>query len=108
MTRRGPHSSDSAPDSHDASMTATPYTVITYDALISVPAPLSAMYGAMKPDSTPSPIMNRSSPTYPRNRGAGSPHFVSKRPKPVLGNSAVADSFIHASMTSRSNVSWTV
>ena len=44
-------------------MTAMPYTVMTYPARTSVAAPWSAMYGAMKPDSTPSPIMNSSTPT---------------------------------------------
>src|SRR5882672_12055724 len=38
-----------------------------------LPAPFSARYGEMYPDSTPSPIMKNSRPTNPRKSAGGSP-----------------------------------
>lgn len=78
MTRRGPQTSESAPDSHEPMVTIRPYTEMMTAAFVSEPAPWAARYGAMYPDSTPSPIMKSRRPTKPQIKGLGSPSFSTK------------------------------
>ncbi|ARX88457.1 hypothetical protein SMD44_07944 [Streptomyces alboflavus] len=61
ITRRGPHRSESAADSHPATAPVTPYTVNTI-ATCDDGMPRSSRYGERKPASMPTPVMKTSRP----------------------------------------------
>src|SRR4051812_21191361 len=68
ITCLGPQRSDSAPESQAATAAVTPYAV-KITATLGWEIPSEVRYGERNPDSTPSPIMNRRSPTYPQASG---------------------------------------